>query len=588
MRREKYHVNIRRLLAVAFVLCLLTGIMPRVYAEEASGSCGDNLSWSLSGGTLTISGAGDMWNYTQEQAAPWTSYSGSITALVLPEGLTSVGDYAFAGCSGLKAMKLPDSVSRIGWRAFSDCVNLTMVDLGSGLKSIGESAFLHCQSLESVLLPYGLESIGFQAFFRCYSLQAVTVPASVTKMGMTVFAYCENLVYADIQAQISELPDWTFFGCEKLGTLNLPGSVIEVGELAFHDCQNLSTVYYPGDQEQTQSIIEDIQKDLPAFGSIFVTDNKSSSGSVSTFTTTDDETTRDITTVTQTENATVSTVITQTIDPETGAAKGCEAEIEATVKEQQGWQELVGQVESTITVQNQLTQSGTVEVTVNSLDEGAVDASLLSQLAGKNVELTVQTASGSAWTVDLSTMEADNLSGLIDLSYTLSEQQTDEVDADGVYTLQFAADSQVNAEVMIRLPAEEIRKEVTLLYFDGSQWTEVQSTVVDNEGYAHFYLASVSHESQYSLSVNYAGQTKDVIVPDSLRDEFDITDTLAPMDYVITGRTSSWNMNIGQVTWIMIGVLIGSVAIIGVVLFMLNKRKLKKGYVVDLDEYEIN
>jgi len=117
----------------------------------------------------------------------------------------------------------------------------------------------------------------------------------------------------------------------------------------------------------------------------------------------------------------------------------------------------------------------------------------------------------------------------------------------------------------------------------------VQTTKVDDDGYAHFYLGAVDNITEYYIGVEVDEQyDTSPIIPDNLTEEFDITDTLAPMDYVITGRKSSWGMEIGQVTWIMAGVLVGSVAVIGVVLFLLNKRKLKKGYVVDLDEYEIN
>ena len=114
------------------------------------GTCGASLTWELTNdGTLTISGTGDMTDFTDR--GPWhEEHANDILALVVADGVTSVGDFAFSGCTKLASVTLPASVTRIGEKAFWSCHALTAITLpGAGVK-IGEGAFQTCYSLASV------------------------------------------------------------------------------------------------------------------------------------------------------------------------------------------------------------------------------------------------------------------------------------------------------------------------------------------------------------------------------------------------------------------------------------------------------
>ncbi|MDR0749985.1 MAG: leucine-rich repeat domain-containing protein, partial [Tannerellaceae bacterium] len=96
--------------------------------SDQSGTAGD-LTWRLSGGALTISGTGAMpyYNGFDDPPTPWHFYRNSITAVVIEEGVTSIGSYAFISCYNLTSATIPRSVTRIGEFVFSNCRNLTDV-----------------------------------------------------------------------------------------------------------------------------------------------------------------------------------------------------------------------------------------------------------------------------------------------------------------------------------------------------------------------------------------------------------------------------------------------------------------------------
>ena len=151
---------------------------------------GSNLTWSLDTetGLLTINGSGAMADYDWN-GYPWYDFHESINAVSLPEGLTSIGNYAFCGCSFLTSVTIPDSVTSIGTEAFVGCRSLSSVTFPDSVTSIGWGAFLECSSLTSVTIPDSVTSIGGRAFYDCRSLTGVTIPASVTSIGDEAFGY---------------------------------------------------------------------------------------------------------------------------------------------------------------------------------------------------------------------------------------------------------------------------------------------------------------------------------------------------------------------------------------------------------------
>ena len=113
--------------------------------------------------------------------------------MAIPEGITSIGDYTFYGCSSLASVTIPSSVTTIGTHAFGYCPSLTSVAIPEGVASIAIYTFYGCSSMSSVTIPSSVTTIGDSAFGNCSSLTSVTIPSSVTSIGGGAFNGCINL-----------------------------------------------------------------------------------------------------------------------------------------------------------------------------------------------------------------------------------------------------------------------------------------------------------------------------------------------------------------------------------------------------------
>ena len=152
----------------------------------ASGTCGDNLTWELTADSvLTISGTGTMNNSSSSSRAPWYDYRSSIKSVVIEEGITSIGNYAFNACSGLASVTIPNSVTSIGNYAFNDCSGLTSVTIPNTVTSIGRSAFYGCTNLKTVYnnsnlnITLGSTAYGYVAYYA----------TAVLKNGHFIYLY---------------------------------------------------------------------------------------------------------------------------------------------------------------------------------------------------------------------------------------------------------------------------------------------------------------------------------------------------------------------------------------------------------------
>ena len=182
-----------------------------------SGRCGDSITWTLyDSGNLTLSGSGEMWNYGYG-TSPFKDYG--IRKVTIGDGITSIGSYAFLGCSGLTELTLPSSVTSIGESAFEGCRGLTELTLPNSITSIGNFAFKGCIGLTKLTLPNSLVSIGAWAFYGCSSMAELTLSNSLTEIGK-----------------------YAFRGCSGLTELILPNSVTSIGESAFYLCSDLSKI----------------------------------------------------------------------------------------------------------------------------------------------------------------------------------------------------------------------------------------------------------------------------------------------------------------------------------------------------------
>ena len=187
-----------------------------------------------------------------------------ITNLVIPEGVTSIGNYAFYYFSELLSVEIPNSVQSIGKHAFEGCNNMTNINIpdgvtaiqestfsgckklsnitiGKGLKSIGEKAFNDCSSLYEIDLPKGVVSIEFWAFCRCKNLRSIDIP-SVTLIGAGAFRECTSLNNVILSDNLTNIPQSAFDGCTALTKIIIPAKVESIDDFAFHDCSNLESV----------------------------------------------------------------------------------------------------------------------------------------------------------------------------------------------------------------------------------------------------------------------------------------------------------------------------------------------------------
>jgi len=137
----------------------------------AQGICGDNLTWTLDeNGLLTISGTGAMTDFEDSSSMPWYAHKHNILSVVVENGVTNIGDFAFSNCTNLADVSLPDSVTKFGWLVFADCTGLTSVTIPDSVLYIGWYAFGGCTALTYVTIPAGLGTIPMQAFIDCSSL----------------------------------------------------------------------------------------------------------------------------------------------------------------------------------------------------------------------------------------------------------------------------------------------------------------------------------------------------------------------------------------------------------------------------------
>ena len=142
-----------------------------------------------------------------------------ITNFIVPNDVTSIGGYAFYGCSGLTSVTIPNSVTSIGQYAFRNCSGLTSVTIPNSVTSIGWNAFQNCSGLTSVTIPNSVTSIGNYAFSGCSGLTSVTIPNSVTSIGSEAFYGCTALISVTIPNSVTSIGDGAFSGCSGLATI---------------------------------------------------------------------------------------------------------------------------------------------------------------------------------------------------------------------------------------------------------------------------------------------------------------------------------------------------------------------------------
>ncbi|MGN0233304.1 MAG: leucine-rich repeat domain-containing protein [Bacteroidaceae bacterium] len=168
-----------------------------------------------------------------------------LSSITIPNGVTSIGNHAFYYCTGLSSITIPNSVTSIGYEAFRGCTGLSSITIPNGMTSIGDHAFYECTGLSSVIILNGVTSIGESAFFNCAGLSSITIPNSVTSIGNQAFYHCTGLSSITIPNSVTSIGNQAFYGCTGLSSIFIPNSVTSIGDLAFCGCVGLSSITIP-------------------------------------------------------------------------------------------------------------------------------------------------------------------------------------------------------------------------------------------------------------------------------------------------------------------------------------------------------
>lgn len=279
----------KRLLSMILALSMMLTFLPlSVFAGTTNGNYGGGVTWTLIKNNadsnhptycLTISsdgtGTGKMTDAYNENGVPWHNVCTQITQVNVTAGVTSIGDYAFYGCSNLATVTLPEGITSIGEHAFCGCEGLTAIRIPSSVQTIGRYAFFKCinlatvENLEnskitkieeytfsaqysyptrltSIAFPENLSEIGEHAFYGA-GLAKIKFPEKVTSIGSDAFRNCTKLTTVEgfDNLKLSIVSNHIFGGCEALSSIKIPDTVttIEIG--AFSGCKSLTTIAIP-------------------------------------------------------------------------------------------------------------------------------------------------------------------------------------------------------------------------------------------------------------------------------------------------------------------------------------------------------
>ena len=220
------------------------GVCVTCDGEHCGKTENDKVVYFFDEGTLTITGTGAMADYEGDNK-PWNSFKSQITNVIINNGVTTIGNYAFGGCSNLKSITIPETVTTISANAFNGCSSLKSVTIGNNVRSIGEKAFYGCSSLTSVTFGENVESLGNFAFAKCTSLATITLPEKITSISEQCFDGCTSLASVTIPDDVTSIGAAAFSNCTKLATVTIPEGVTTIGNNAFSNCTSLTIVTIP-------------------------------------------------------------------------------------------------------------------------------------------------------------------------------------------------------------------------------------------------------------------------------------------------------------------------------------------------------
>ncbi len=269
-------MKLKKFLPLLFALLLFHFVSVDA-STAASGNCSPSIAWVLENGILTLSGSGAIPDY-DSSSVPWYSNRTSIKSVIIEEGITAIGNYAFNTCTNLNSLTIPSSVTHIDKLAFNGCSNiknvyadsieswcnidfehsnsnplshnkdsvlyinnqiLTIATIPDGATKIKDYTFANCRNLTRVIIPDSVISIGNRAFFGCTNLASIDIPKSVTTIDSYAFCNCTALTNITIPDGVTSIGTIAFSGCTSLENITLSDNVTSIGESAFKN-----TSYY--------------------------------------------------------------------------------------------------------------------------------------------------------------------------------------------------------------------------------------------------------------------------------------------------------------------------------------------------------
>ena len=198
-----------------------------------SGTCGTNATWTYNTetGALIISGTGAIANYKSAQTHPWEIYEDDIKSIVINDGITKIGNYAFDNFGSLMYVSIPDSVTEIG-----------------------SNVFKYCTNLRSIVIPNSVYTLNYSAFEGCKNLVYITLSNSISYIQDTTFKGCSSLTHVTLPDSVYYINASAFSGCTSLKSITIGKNVVAIYNNAFNECTALKDVYYTGTEDQWKGI----------------------------------------------------------------------------------------------------------------------------------------------------------------------------------------------------------------------------------------------------------------------------------------------------------------------------------------------
>lgn len=231
------------------MLCVSAFLSTTAFAQE-SGKCGDNLTWTLDNGVMTISGTGKMYDYgyDQETIPPWKEYASDIYKLSVSDGVETIGSLAFEDFINIETVDLPDSIISLGIGAFGGCKKLNKVKLSENTEEILSGCFRGTPLLSSIKLPKKLKKLGATVFANS-GIEEIEIPLNVTEMERYTFEQADNLLKVKLPDNLTVIQEYSFAYAKRLGNVIFPENLKVISNSAFEDCISIGEVYLPNGLE---------------------------------------------------------------------------------------------------------------------------------------------------------------------------------------------------------------------------------------------------------------------------------------------------------------------------------------------------